>query len=357
MGHSEGNAVNRVEGIDGLDRRLMNGTTNQPADGPDPAKAYDEAVRWLMALRQAGPVPLNRNRRAFEQWLAASPEHARAFEECRADWDELEPLASVYGPSAGPTAKARASGLKPARNWMWTAGMAAMLAAVVTIGFFAAARLWPTYEVAASTQIAERRTLELIDGSRIELNGRSRVRVEYFRGRRISHMDEGEALFDVAGDPDRPFVVEAGLGTVRVVGTSFQVTREADRVAIKVVRGQVRVERPLPPVMTVVLSAGQGVNVTATGIEPVADVAVETIGTWRRHVLVFDRAPLREVVPALQRQYQGIIRLDPAASDIRLTAVVQFTDIEATLAALPASLPVRVDHPAPADWHVRAGLP
>ena len=47
MGHSEGNAVNRVEG---LDKRLMNGTTNQPADGPDRAETYDEAVRWLMAF-------------------------------------------------------------------------------------------------------------------------------------------------------------------------------------------------------------------------------------------------------------------------------------------------------------------
>ncbi|MGC4097119.1 MAG: FecR domain-containing protein [Nitrospira sp.] len=314
---------------------------------------YDEAVRWLMVLRDANTQPTAETRQAFERWLAADPSHGPAFEKCRSDWAALEPLTTVYGPCGATTDGRSAPQLKRQRSWSWSIGMAAALAALVTMGLVLRDRWNPTFETAASTQIAELKTLTMTDGSRIDLNGRSSVRVQYYRGQRKILLDEGEALFDVAKDPDRPFVVDAGLGAVRVMGTAFQVTRDEDRLTVTVIRGQVKVEHTASPPVSVVLSAGQAVSVTAAGTEPIHAIAANTVGTWTKHVLIFDRAPLGEVMTALRRQYRGTIHIDAAASHIPLTAVVQFSDIETTLSALPKTLPVIVEHPLPTEWHVR----
>lgn len=332
----------------------------EPSHMDDPSKdapskssaAYDEAVHWLMVLREPNAQLHAETKQAFEQWLAADPLHSRAFENCRSDWAALEPLAAIYGSRAETTVDRSVAQLKQRWNWVWSIGMAAALAAVVTAGVVLRDRLSPTFEIAASTHVAEQHTLTMADGSRIDLNGRTSVRVQYYRGQRKIQLDEGEALFDVAKDPDRPFIVEAGLGAVRVVGTAFQVTRDDERLTVAVVHGQVRVERAASPPTSVVLSAGQAVQVTASGMDPIHAVIPHTIGTWTKQVLVFDRAPLGEVIAALRRQYRGTINIDDAATSIPLTAVVQFSDIETTLSALPATLPVIVDHPMPTEWHV-----
>ncbi len=318
-----------------------------------PSAAYDEAVHWLMVLREPKAQSNAEIGQAFERWLASDPLHGRVFEKCRSDWEVLEPLAAVYGSQPATRNTRSVPRLKPRWNWRWSIGIAATLAAVVTTGIVLRDRLSPTYETAASTQVAEHTTLTMADGSRIDLNGRTSVRVQYYRGQRRVSLDEGEALFDVAKDPDRPFVVDAGLGAIRVVGTGFQVTREGDRLTVAVVHGQVQVERTASPPASLLLSTGQAVNVTAAGMEPVHTVAPHAVGTWIKHMLVFDRAPLGEVIAALRRQYRGTIEIDAAASRIPLTAVVQFSDIETTLSALPATLPVMIDHPLPMEWHIR----
>ncbi|MCW5799634.1 MAG: hypothetical protein LZF60_420055 [Nitrospira sp.] len=332
-----------------MDRPKENGP-----DRPDSEEPYDAAVRWLLALRRPGLT--QRDREAFEQWLHADSTHARAFERCRLDWEGLEPLSAVYGPQSDLKKASSVPRFRTRWGWVQAIGLAAALAAVVTMGVFVMNRFRPTFDTTASTQVAEQTTLTMTDGSRIDLNGRSKIRVQYYRGRRLAYLEEGEALFDVAKDADRPFIVDVGIGTVRVVGTAFQVTRQPDRLAVMVSRGEVRVEQTGAPAKAVSLVAGQGVSVTAAGLEPIHPVAADNIGTWRKHVLVFDRAPLRDVVTALQRQYHGTIRIDAAAADLPLTAVIQFSDIDTTLASLPRTLPVVVDHPLPTEWHIRRAV-
>jgi transmembrane sensor len=323
-----------------------------PKDAPVP-DAYDEAVRWLMALRQTSSRTPADIRQAFEQWLSADPEHRRAFETCRRDWEILEPLQDVYGPCRETSHLYSISGAGRTKlRWAWSVGIAATLATLVTLGVIAMERFGTAMETVAATQVAEQKTLTLEDGTRIDVNGRSRLRVRYQRAQRMIQLDEGEALFDVATDAGRPFVVQAGIGAIRVVGTAFQVTRDESRISVAVLRGQVRVERTTAPTLQVLLSAGHAVNLTAEGIGPIQAVAADTVGTWKKQVLVFDRAPLGEVIRALQRQYRGTLRIDPAAASLPLTAVIQFADIETTLAALPKTLPVAVEHPVADHWHV-----
>ncbi|MCG8696066.1 MAG: FecR domain-containing protein, partial [Minwuiales bacterium] len=91
------------------------------------------------------------------------------------------------------------------------------------------------------TKESEHRSIELEDGSTIALGAASSLSVNYSGKRRTVVLEAGEALFEVAKDPNRPFVVLAGNGTITAVGTAFNVRRDADRVVVTVTEGEVEV--------------------------------------------------------------------------------------------------------------------
>lgn len=333
---------------------FMNRPAEQPSENRERDSLYEEAVHWFMALRAArSNPPADDVQAAFERWQAADPAHARAYARCRSDWEELEPLTAIYRHADIAAPKAALPNLKRLISWKQVAGLAATVGAIVTVGLLATAWFQPVSELTVSTKTSERKTVQLEDGSHIELNARSRLHVAYFRNRRAVDLQEGEALFDVRHDPSRPFSVEAGLGTVEVVGTSFQVTRHAEDLTVAVLRGDVRVVGHDPSRRAIALTTAHSVRVTRNGAEPVQAISVKTVGAWRNNILIFDRSPLRDVVPALQSYYDGTIQLDARAQDIPLTAVVQLTDIESTLTSLPASIPVHLDQPSSKQWIIR----
>src|SRR5258706_2080307 len=92
-----------------------------------------------------------------------------------------------------------------------------------------------------STDVGEQRSLVLEDGSTVELNSRSRIRVAFNNTERSVHLMEGQALFHVARNPARPFVVHSGSARVRAVGTEFDVYRRATGTVVTVVEGRVAV--------------------------------------------------------------------------------------------------------------------
>src|SRR5690606_35324362 len=89
---------------------------------------------------------------------------------------------------------------------------------------------------------AQVREYRLSDGSRITLGAGSRIRVDYTAAARRLTVEAGEAFFAVARDPQRPFVVHAGSGTITALGTAFNVRSLAGRVVVTVVEGKVEVE-------------------------------------------------------------------------------------------------------------------
>src|SRR5260221_5540279 len=94
---------------------------------------------------------------------------------------------------------------------------------------------YPSY----STDVGERRSLTLDDGSTVDLNARSKVRIEFSKAERRVDLIEGQALFQVAKNMDRPFIVKSGEATVRAVGTQFDVDRKATGTTVTVLEGRV----------------------------------------------------------------------------------------------------------------------
>ena len=89
------------------------------------------------------------------------------------------------------------------------------------------------------TRIGEQNSITLVDGSVIQLNTDSHIQVNYEKNQRSIVLMAGEAHFEVAKDPSRPFVVKAGDGMVRAVGTAFTVRINPEALKVIVTEGKV----------------------------------------------------------------------------------------------------------------------
>jgi transmembrane sensor len=179
----------------------------------------------------------------------------------------------------------------------------------------------------------------------VDLNSRSRVRIQFAHHQRRVELVEGEALFSVEHDAGRPFTVEAGNGQVTVTGTRFDVRRDPDTTRVAVERGSVKVQgRDAPRAQFVSLTAGLGTRIDAQG-QVAAPYAInaDELTAWRNGKLVFNNAPLRDVVEEVSRYRAKPLRVGSAAiGDLRLTSVFRADNPEALIKALPNILPVAV---------------
>jgi transmembrane sensor len=187
--------------------------------------------------------------------------------------------------------------------------MRGAIAAGVLVAFGTTIAAWqltstPTY----STAVGEQRSVKLDDGSMIYLNTRSRVQVNYSDTAREIRLQQGEALFAVESDPDRPFRVITGDATVRALGTRFNVLRREDQTKVSVVEGSVQITRngadttrsALP--IQLQLIAGEEARVDSdAGIHKQATPDIGNSVAWQQRRLVFRDTPLQEIAEEFNR--------------------------------------------------------
>jgi transmembrane sensor len=193
-----------------------------------------------------------------------------------------------------------------------------------------------------ATQLGEVRAIQLPDGSSLTLGAYSRATVKISATERRVKLNRGEAYFEVAKDAARPFFVDAESAAVRVVGTRFDVRLGSSRVRISVDEGAVAVnDRPAA------VNGGQRIEVLPNGrlTEPTPIDEGET-AAWREGRLVYDGAPLSEVVADLSRYRSTVTLKSPAAGELRVTAGLRVEQIDQFVDRLPDILPVRVTRTA-----------
>lgn len=291
-------------------------------------RIHEEASEWLINLR-TGDLD-GAAREAFDRWIRTSPEHVRAYLEMAAIWDvgprldqnrryetdELialacDPYANVVPLKpegidgfAAPTKVASDDSTASARGGKkYLLAFAASIAAIgllVTIVWFAGGR-----DGEYVTGAGEQHTATLKDGSVLELNARSRVRFRITGAERRAELLEGQALFRVAHDAQRPFIVSSNDTEVRVVGTQFDVKRRDRRTVVTVIEGRVAVSPRGAPVVPdsspLMLSAGEQITVGPGGVSAPNRVDVSAVTAWREGLLVFDEASISEVVDEFNR--------------------------------------------------------
>jgi transmembrane sensor len=305
---------------------------------PTADETLDQAVEWR--LRLESPHVGEADWLAFDAWLSEGPEQAAAFDsalkvaaDVRAAAGSLRATAAVI-----PFPKAAVAPPKPRRRGLYAglAAAAAALVAVLAVPAWQAAR--PTvYE----TRAGERRTVTLKDGSRVDLNGSSRLAVRYPRGERLATLD-GEAVFDVAKDPEHPFLITAGDRQVRVVGTQFDVRRREGRLSVVVARGVVEVAPVRDAVgPTLRLTAGHRLDhIEGAGDGQVSAVVAEEALGWRTGRLIYRNAPMSDVVADLNAQFERPITLSDGAGDLRFSGVLLLDDQTAVVRRLSQLAPI-----------------
>lgn len=204
------------------------------------------------------------------------------------------------------------------RMRMWTRlGATLAVVALAAVGVMEVLDHRPAQPTTASTEVAEpgqKRTFRLEDGSTVALAGGSSMQASVGDNRRV--VLRGEAYFDVARDPQRPFVIDAGDVAVQVLGTAFNVRAVAgqptvvavERGRVAVTRGTDRVE--LAPGQEAVAVAGRPLAVQPTAHTP---------GAWRTGAFYADNATLGAIAQDVQRRYGTTVTLGEGLEDRRWT--------------------------------------
>jgi transmembrane sensor len=317
----------------------------------DPA-AHEQAALWAARLDGSKLSPADEAELAA--WLAASPEHPSALSAYRdfsSELDEALPAlvqAHVVALPVTPRPKPR--------SWLpWFAAGTA-LAGAAAVAVVVGVRTPHRQTEQLATALAQRQSITLVDGTRIDLNAHTRLQVEIGRVERHVRLSGGEAFFAVSKDKSRPFTVETPAGSVRVTGTEFDVrTGSAAGLEVTVVEGSVQV-RPHQAGSPVQLGAGQRLITrdAAVDVETVSDRELSAALAWRQGQIVFDGIPLQEALDQLGRYHGRNISATPAASALRLGGRFSLDDLNAFFSGIEESLHVRVVKRS--DGSVQVGL-
>ncbi len=314
------------------------------------------AADWLVA-RDRGLTPTQQAE--FAAWLRADARHAKIFAELEETWARLGELRETVSAAAdqAPAAAVR-SGRRGKLVWLATGlGIAAALA-FMWVNW---SRLAPTgadYSLAASTEIGGSRKLVLPDGSSVQLNTDSAVAVKLTGAERRVQLVRGEAHFQVAKNPARPFIVSAGAVAVRAVGTAFDVRLQPGAVEVLVTEGRVRVNSaangasllatPAATSDEPLLVAGQravvptaamtAASATVATLDP-AEMAQAT--SWQSGRLEFVATPLASIVDEFNRYNRHkLVIADPRLAARRFGGTFSAGDQEELVRVLEANFGV-----------------
>ena len=277
----------------------------------------------------------------FDAWIAASLAHRLAFLRADASWKSTEML-TVLRPLRF---RKDLFSTRALRTFSKIAMAILLLAVIGAAGLiYRALPHYATY----STPIGGHRIVALADGSKIELNTSTTLRIAQDDSRRDVVLESGEAYFEVKHDAARPFVVTIGTHELTDLGTKFFVRKHDDDLDVSLVEGLVRFDDKAKDgrARMLTLVPGDALRVTATsmsvGRKSMANLANE-LG-WRRGVLVFDRASLAEIADEVNRyNRKKLVIADAAVGRINIGGTFHIDDIQAIANAARETFDLHVE--------------
>jgi transmembrane sensor len=305
-----------------------------PSPAPISPAIDTEAALW--AARLEGGTLDAADRNALDAWLAASPAQRAALSlycQFSADLEVQLPALVAAGRVALPAPA-------PRRSWSLKLVTASAFAAVAAIALTVVLTR-PAAPEAHATAVAQRQTITLADGTRIELNARTQLTVALGSAERRVRLASGEAFFQVAKDASRPFHVETPAGSVRVTGTAFNVLAEsASTLDVTVLEGSVAVSpaastgaRGTPFALTasdhLSLRPGSGGIVNKLSAATLANTLA-----WRQGAVIFDDVPLAAALARFAHYHDRRITASPDVADLRISARFELDDLDGFFASL-----------------------
>lgn len=333
------------------------------------------AAAWL-AQRDSGRWS-ERDQTRLDAWLSEATAHRVAFLRLENAWRESDRLKALgagvpagtlpergrwasspfFGSRNGTAASqdigARTSTAPSHLRSRWRAHVGAAAAmALIAVASTVAWRSYTAVERATyATELGELRLVPMPDGSQATLSSDSRIVVSLSRRERRIDLQRGEAFFDVAKDPGRPFVVDAGGRQAIAVGTRYGVRRDGSRLRVVVTEGTVRLEtaaapgrHPQPttllPAGSVALADGNGVLVRAGSVEE-----AEQQLNWRSGFLAFHDTPLADAAAEFNRyNTRKILMGDAQVAAMRVGGNFRWSNTDVFVRLLEQGFPIRAEH-------------
>ena len=337
---------------------------------PDRSTIDEEAGAWIIKLDGDTELSLEQ-RQAFKEWMGRSPVHREAVKSLAQFWGKMNVLTELAMPQYGGTSKPAP---RPFFNFGSKTAMAAYslcLVAVILLLQINSNRE-QTANGLYATAVGQQQTIALDDGSTLQLNTNSQVRVDYSDQYRDIHLLQGEAHFTVAKQASRPFRVSAGHGLVEAIGTAFSVYLNNNDIEVTISEGIVGLQsrKPADPAATpqaaviaqasqphdlgklkagqsavikdIVSDAGELQSVAAT-IKDISPGELERRLSWRKGFITFSGAPLDQVVDEIGRYSQLSIELtDPAMASIKIGGQFKVGEVDTMLESLERNFGLKV---------------
>ncbi|QTD55895.1 FecR family protein [Parasphingorhabdus cellanae] len=322
----------------------------------------EQAAYWFARLRADNAS--KGDQRRFKSWLEESPRHAEAYALQEEVWAAMQDSAVDDDILA---MRQNALGMSATSNdnrWLKYGAIAAsLLVAAVSLivlnpfGYLDGSDFSdPAEQLAQSepqsspiykTAVGQRSTVNLPDGSVVELNTDSLIQINFSDDKRDLILLRGEALFDVAKDESRPFVVEADGKLITAIGTTFSVRRADDEIRVTLIEGIVTVDKEDSeggnPDAVNKKQLRPGEQLVALGDQPFKVNAINTDAatSWKDGRLIFDNEPLGTIIQEVNRySTRKLVVGDPTLSDMRVSGIFQVGSVDSFAAALEASFPV-----------------
>lgn len=334
----------------------------------DREKRLANAADWMLRLRDPSVTPIE-----IGQWMAwcdASPDNQRAFAEMQQLWQDTEnveaktinPLLLMTDSYSGEISIARwrrsrgylseksrrlIAALQTAKGWSVALAASLMIGAALFLTY----RAWRA-DVVVVTETGQNERLRLADGSRVTIAAGSHLTTHYTDKQRDVFLERGEAFFEVAREPGRPFAVHAFGSQVIAIGTAFNVRAERGMLRVAVTHGAVQVgrydigdARTLRVQDSILrLEAGQQATVPSAGAKAtISSIDTQQTTSWVSGTLRFVDEPLGSVVAAVNRYSKKPIEIvDGSLEDYRYTGTVMASRVDEWLRGLPDAFPIVV---------------
>ena len=309
----------------------------------------DQAMAW--AVRVQSPDASAGDWSALTDWLEASEDHVAAFDQAEALLARVEAEAPAIQEALNrPSAKVlefkpreKAPPHRPANDRGRWSAIAAVAACLIIMP--AAWNASQGAETVYRTGIGETRNLVLSDGSRIQLDAGSELKVRLGWFQRSVAMGQAQASFDVAKDPKKPFIISVGDQQVKVVGTAFNIRHFQNQTTVTVRRGIVEVSQPKAPAAPIArLLVGDQLTHTQGQMGGLAaKVDTTTAYAWTQGQMICVDRPLAEIVAEVNRRYPVPIAVSESAGRLKFSGVLELGDQDAVVERLAQylSLPHR----------------
>ena len=273
------------------------------------AMMEEETLGWVIRTRD----PEFADWEAFTLWLEGDPRRASSYDRLMAADEDLAHITPADPPILPVPANDPGERRFRPMRWLGGGAIAAALVAAISIGTLDRADIYTV-----TTRPGEIRSIAIDDGTRIELNGGTSLRLDR-NNSRFAALDSGEAAFTVRHDERNPFRVTVGDAVFEDAGTIFNIVHTSGATRIGVSEGKVIYN---PKAEAIALPAGRALSRDGTGLH-VMNIAPDAVASWRQGRLTYANAPVDQIGADIARSLGITVHWTPQAGATRFTGTIR----------------------------------